>query len=105
MSYRVVGTNDEGQHPLPAVAIQDLMTDLLYRDRRKGRFQGWFPNHAIPAHRRNERVPGPDRHREVEGTDDTDGTQGQPLLVHPMSGSLAGHGETVQLPREAHREV
>ena len=84
---------------------RDTLHQRLYRERTKrGLFRG-FPDHRIAAHQRERGVPGPDRHREVERRDDADGTQRMPLLHHPVAGPLAGDGETVELARQADREV
>ena len=64
-----------------------------------------LPDDAVAAHRRDHGVPGPDRHREVEGADDADDAERMPLLVHAMAGALAVHGEAVELAGEADGEI
>ena len=54
--------------------------DFDHRNRRERGLGRWFPNGGIAAHRRQDAVPGPNRHREIEGRDDAHHSERMPLL-------------------------
>ena len=87
------------------VRARHLRRDAGAGDRRERRLAGRLPQRGVPAHRRDGRVPAPHRDREVEGGDHPDHAQRVPLLEHAVVGTLGVHGEPVELPREAGREV
>src|ERR1017187_6494328 len=103
--HRPAGTDDQVEHPLQAVTVEDPVDDLLHRDGHQRRIRRGTPEHAIAAHRRDHGVPRPHRHREVEGADYAHDAERVPLLVHAMPGALAVHGEAVKLAREADGEI
>jgi hypothetical protein len=53
----------------------------------------------------SDRVPGPDRDREVEGGDHADRPERVPGLGHPVARPLRGDGQAVELAGEADGEV
>ena len=87
------------------VLAADIRRDPRDGDRGQGRARRRLPQGRVSAHGRDGRVPRPHRHGEVEGADHPDHAQRVPLLAHVMIGALAGHGQTVELPRQSHREV
>ena len=64
-----------------------------------------FQTADVAADGGEERVPGPDRDREVEGRDDADDAERMPLLVHAVPRALGVHREAVEHARLADREV
>ena len=84
---------------------QHLLGDLRAGDGREGGLGGRLPQNGIAADQGDGCVPAPDRHGEVEGRDDAHHAQGVPLLLQAVLAALAGHGEAVELPGQAHGEV
>src|SRR5690606_13551568 len=74
-------------------------------DRGQRRAFGRLPQDGITADGGDGGVPGPHRHGEVEGGDDSDRAQRMPLLVHPVIGSLGCDDLPVELAGEADGEV
>ena len=64
-----------------------------------------FHTVALPADGRQEGVPGPHRHRKIEGGNHADDTERMPLFVHAVLGALGMHGEAVQHARLSDREI
>src|SRR5690606_26507622 len=64
-----------------------------------------LPDTNVAANPRNHVSPRPYGYREVEGGNNSDDTQGMPLLVHPMAGALTMHGKAVKLTRQANGEI
>ena len=105
LGHRPARSDDQIEHALQAVPVEDAVDDLLHGDGHQRGFRRWTPEDAIAAHRRDHGIPGPHRHREVEGADHAHHAERVPLLVHAMSGALAVHGEAVELAREADGEI
>jgi hypothetical protein len=76
----------------------DLIGDMLDSDGSQRGLGRWFPDCRIPTGSGDGCIPGPNRYRKIKGRDDTDGSKGMPLLVHPVSWTLGMHGQTIQLP-------
>ena len=83
------------------VLFAHLGGDFRTRDRGQRGLAGGFPERAVATGRRDGRVPGPDRDREVKRTDDANHTQRVPLLVHAVVGTFGVHRQAVHLPRKA----
>ena len=66
------------------VGLEDLADDVLAGDGAERCFAGRLPHHRIAADKSQGAVPGPDRNREVEGGNDTDGPERVPLLHHAV---------------------
>lgn len=64
-----------------------------------------LPDHGITADQRQRGIPRPHRDWEVERADHAYHAQRVPGLAHVVAGTLGCDGKTVQLAREAHREV
>mmetsp|Transcript_23198 Transcript_23198/g.54798 ORF Transcript_23198/g.54798 Transcript_23198/m.54798 type:complete len:339 (+) Transcript_23198:3232-4248(+) len=88
-----------------AVGLHGALEQGLRGQRGQRCLLGWLPHAAVTSHQSQGRVPGPHGHREVEGRDDADDAQRQPLLHHAVAGALAGDRQAVQLARQADREL
>ncbi|MNQ59921.1 hypothetical protein D3C85_741840 [compost metagenome] len=64
-----------------------------------------LPDHRVAADQRQGGIPGPDRDREVEGTDHPHHPQWMPGLAHVVARTFGGDGQAVQLARQADGEV
>ena len=64
-----------------------------------------LPQHGVAAHQRERRIPGPHRHRKVEGGDHADRSERVPAFQQMVTGALRGDRQSVQLPRQADRKV
>ena len=62
--------------------------ERLARERCEAVFSDGFQHDRIAADESEGGVPRPDRYRKVERADDPDGSQGVPLLHHPVTRSL-----------------
>ena len=99
-------THHQAEHTrIDPVLAADIRRDPRDGDRGERGARGRLPQGRVPTHGRDGRVPRPDRHGEVEGADHPDHAQRMPLLAHVMILALAGHGQTVELARQSHREV
>ncbi len=87
------------------MTLQHSIADVLHGEgTQRGLVRG-FPHGGIAADRRQERVPGPYRHREVECGNHTHHAERMPLLVHAVLGPFGMHGEAVQHARLADGEI
>ena len=103
---RPAAADDEVEQPLrQAVGGDDFGEDVLDGDGGERRSRRRLPQTGVAADGRQHRIPGPDRHREIEGGDDADDPQGMVLFVQPMLGPLRGHRHPVELARLADGEV
>ena len=75
------------------------------RDRGERRALGGLPDNRVAADERERGVPAPDGDREVERADHGDGPERMPGLGQSVPGTLRRNRATVELPREANREV
>ena len=64
-----------------AESRQRALEDLLRRERGERRLLRRLPDHAVAAHQRERRVPGPHRDRKVERGDHADRPQRMPRLA------------------------
>ena len=85
--------------------LQRLIADLHRRDGRQRGLRRRLPDGDVAADRRDERIPRPHRHREIERRDHADDADRVPLLVHAVARTLAVHGQAVQLARQTDREL
>ena len=106
LADRAPSADDEAEdRRVHVVGPAHLLRDARAGDGGERRLRGRLPEGGVAADRGEGRVPGPDRHREVEGGDDAHDPQRVPLLVHAVAGPLGVHGQAVELPREADGEV
>ncbi len=105
LADRIARADHQIENALEIVPLQHAVADFLHRDRRQRRFRRRPPQHAIPAHRRDHRVPRPHGHRKIERADHAHDAQRMPLLIHPMARPLAVHGESVKLARKPDGEI
>ena len=97
LADRAAGSDGEGEHGGDTVIGHDPIGDLLDRDRaERGRF-GWLPDHRVTAHRRNRRVPGPDRDGKVERGDHADRAERVPLFHHAVARPFRRDGQAIEL--------
>ena len=64
-----------------------------------------LPHHRVAAHQGQRGVPGPYRGREVERADHAHHPERVPSLHHAVAGALGGHGQAVELARQAEGEI
>jgi hypothetical protein len=88
-----------------ALGLEHRPAHVGQADGAQRRLRGRLPQHRVAAHEGQHRVPGPHRHREVEGRDAAHHAQRVPLLAHRVPGPLRVHREPVQHARLPHREV
>ena len=105
LAHVAPGADDEVEDPGKPVVGGDPVRHVLDGDGGERRVARRLPENRVSADRSDRRVPGPDRHGEVEGRDHPHDPQRMPLLVHPMARSFGMHGETVELARESDAEV
>ena len=70
------------------VFLQHIADDMLAGDRGQRHLVGGLPDVHIAAHRGDHRIPGPYRHREIEGGNHAHDAQRMILVVHPVAGPL-----------------
>ena len=87
------------------VGFDDRLDDLLNRNRAQRSRGSGLPQHRVATHRCHQSIPRPHRHREIEGRDAADDTEGLPLFEHPVPRSLRLDGEAVELAREPDGEI
>ncbi len=87
------------------VALQHTIADVLHGEGAQRGLGRGLPHGGIAADRRQERVPGPHRHGEVECGYHPHDTERMPLLVHAVLGPFGVHGEAVQHARLADGEI
>ena len=102
---RLRASRHDGEDALRAVLLRHPVAERLHRDAAERGERRRLPHADVSADRGERCVPGPDRHREVEGRHDADGAERVPLLQEPVAGPLGGDGEAVQLPGEPHGEI
>ena len=87
------------------IVFQYFSDNFLAGHGTKRYFGTGFPDTHVAADPSQGRVPRPHGHREVEGGNHAYHTQRVPLLVHTVPGTLAVHGEPVQLARKTHGKI
>ena len=92
---------DRGQ----GVPLEHAVADVLHGERTQRGLRRGFPHRRVAADGGEERVPGPHRHRKIEGRDHADDAERMPLLVHAVLGALGMHRQAVQHARLADREI
>ncbi len=86
-------------------ALNGPLEQRLRGERGQRRLLRGLPHARIAAHKRQRRVPCPDRDREIERGDDAGDAQRMPGLHHAMVRPLGGDGQPVELPGEADGEI
>jgi hypothetical protein len=82
-----------------------LIGEVLARARAEHRLLRGLPDHGVPAHECESRVPRPHGHRKVKGRDDATDAKRLPDLSHAMSRALGDDRRAVQLTRQTDREI
>ena len=75
-----VVSDDQLEDAAPAMALEHAIANVLHGNGGQGRFERRLPDDAIATHRGEQRVPGPHRHRKVEGRDHAHDAERLPLL-------------------------
>ena len=99
------GSDDQIEDARDAVIGHHAVRDVLHGDRGERRRLRRLPDDRIAADRGERGVPRPDRDREIERGDHADRPERMPLLHHPVARPLGRERQTVELPRQADREV
>lgn len=68
-------------------------------------FFAGLPDNAVTADDREGGIPRPDCDWEVEGGDDADWAEREPVFLHRVVLSFAGDGEAVELARDSDGEI
>ena len=87
----VRGIDEQLEDPGVAVALEHAVADVLHGDRAQRGLERRLPDRDVAADRGEKRVPGPHRHREVEGADHADDAERVPLLEHAVVRALGVH--------------
>jgi len=98
-------TADEGEDAAEAVAGEDGVADFMDGDGGEGGLFAGLPDDAVTTDGGEEGVPTPDGDGEVKGCNAADDAERVPLLHHAVARAFAGHGEAVELAREADGKV
>ena len=83
----------------------DFVGDSVGCDGDEWRVEAWFPEDCVAADCGEHGVPSPDGVWEVEGGDDADGAEREPLLIHAVAGPFAWEDAAWELPAQAYSEV
>ncbi len=102
---RIVRRDEQLEDRRKLLRLDDFLADPLHRDRAEGRVVRRLPDADVTADRGDERIPGPDRDREVERGNDADDAERVPLLVHAVPRALGMHRQAVEHARLSDREV
>ncbi len=105
LRQRGAGIVDQEEDVRETGFAQGVVADLQRGDGGQRRLVGRLPDADVATDGRQERVPAPHCHREVEGRDDADQAQRVVLLVHAVAGALGMHGVAVQHAALAHGEI
>ncbi|RMO11514.1 hypothetical protein ALQ47_05296 [Pseudomonas cichorii] len=100
-------TDDQLRQTFRCIAedFQGLIEQGLAGQSGQRGFLGRLPDHRVAAHQCQRGVPGPDRHREVEGTDNAHHAQRMPGFTHVVAWTFGGDGQAVKLTGKADSEV
>ena len=101
----VVGAHDHAEDAGVAHAFGDAFGDALGGDGDERGEEAGLPDRDVAADGGEHGVPAPDGVGEVEGGDDADGPEGEPLLEHAVVGAFAGEDLAGELAGEADGEV
>ena len=81
------------------------LDNALTGDRTQRRFLRRLPDDRIAADQRDHGVPRPDRHGEIKSRDHTDRPERMPLFGQPMTGTLAGDRQAIELPAQPYGKI
>ena len=99
------GVDEKLKNRRYGMPFQDAVANVLHGNRTQRGFRRGLPDDGIAGDRRQKGIPGPYRHREVEGRNYTDNAQRVPLLIHAMLRAFGVHGIAIQHARLADGEV
>ena len=86
---------DEGLAPGAASEQAEGVANVLDGNAAQSALGGGLPDCGIATDRRQERVPGPDGNREIEGRNHADDAVGVPLFIHAVLRAFRMHGQAV----------
>ncbi len=97
--------HEAGKYRRKISIFQRLVDNILNCGAAQHALRRRLPDGGIAADRGQQRIPGPDRDREIECGHDPDHAERVPLVVHPVARALGVHGLAVQHARLTDGEV